>query len=159
MFKNPFENIVYHEVLKSIVDKIWTFKINDDFNTYTVVRSELDLSDGIRMYVNAPKRYGVNTHTEMILVIRKKISFRIDCKFMFGSGNIQVNDIKGQIDKNIIENPLYEDKLIFVIGGNAISKEEKQRIMQYATLRNIQNQLEILTLPEFKKFMNKHKKL
>lgn len=107
--------------------------------------------DGLKYLIkNVPKVYGKYTTTEFV-ILHKKIFWRVDCKFQSNKySHITIDNIRGEIDRNVRYNKLYEDLLIFVVDGEGINWEE---IKQYRKSKDFPNNVKILSIKEFKKFL------
>jgi hypothetical protein len=118
-YTNQFEQRIYDTILKGRVF-FKEFSPIDTFDYYKTILSlyKNDL-DTLFLYKNVPKRYGHNTNTEMVLT-GKGFNCRIDCKYQATKGNIQIDNILGEINQNIVLNKLFEKELIFIVGGDGI---------------------------------------
>ena len=147
LYKNKFEQTVYDSVIKNIVDKKYTFQINDSFDYYLLNRKLLCNPDELWLFKNTPKRYGTNTNSEMVLV-GKGLDMRIDCKYQLNDGHIQVDNILGEIHRNVIDNKLYEKEMVFIVDGSGISLKDIASIQKFLNRYKIK-EVNIYTLSGF----------
>lgn len=152
-FKNKLESNVFLTFFKGLTYNI-EMNITDDFGLYLKYR-EMYCNEGrIVLFKNAPKRYGKNTHTEMVIV-GGGLDVRIDCKYQLNTGSIQFNSIVGEMVKNTQLNDLYEKELMFLYDGEGFNFEE---MMTLKILNKNNERVKILSIKEFDVYLKNNLK-
>ena len=149
---NDLEKRFEFEILPSILKlDSYTFPNDYHFKIYQE-RIKWFKRDGLNFLIkNAPKVYGKLTNTEFV-ILSDKIFWRIDCKFQKNKySHITIDSIRGEIDRNTVDNNLYEDCLIFVVDGEGINWDE---IKNYR--KRFPDRIQILSIKEFKKFLKQN---